>query len=146
MRGAASSHLSGLQSDTPVCAALTPPRVRRHGKDAAKALRKRLTNGTAKTQLLALTVRPLAVSCLRLLTPSQALEAAVKNCGRRFHEIVAQKEALQAMAKLASSRKARLAEAPPPFTTPLAHSPPRATRRFARKPRPSSRSGQTPFG
>jgi hypothetical protein len=36
---------------------------------------------------------------------SQALEACVKNCGRRFHEIVAQKEVLLAMSKLASSRR-----------------------------------------
>ena len=43
----------------------------------------------------------------RALTPtvSQALEAAVKNCGRRFHELVAQKEALQAVAKLAANRR-----------------------------------------
>ena len=30
---------------------------RRHGKDAARALRRRIANGTPKAQLLALTVR-----------------------------------------------------------------------------------------
>ena len=95
----------------------SPPCSCRHGKDAAKALRKRLTTGTPKVHMLALTVR-LALLSFPLPGPrlvadsppwvhgTQALEAAVKNCGRRFHELVAQKEALQAVSKLAASRRA----------------------------------------
>ena len=84
-----------------------------HGKDAAKALRKRLATGTPKVHMLALTVRRvswlLPTCCVADFAPGalpQALEAAVKNCGRRFHELVAQKEALQAVSKLAASRRA----------------------------------------
>lgn len=35
------------------------------------------------------------------------LEACVKNCGRRFHEFVVQKEALDAVSKLAQRSRAR---------------------------------------
>lgn len=38
---------------------------------------------------------------------SQMLETCVKNCGRRFHEHVVQKEALDAVAKLAQRSRVR---------------------------------------
>ncbi|EDO42652.1 predicted protein, partial [Nematostella vectensis] len=58
-------------------------------KDAAKAIRKRLTNNkNFKSVLLTLTV----------------LESCIKNCGHRFHVLVAKKEFLDEMTKLLSPK------------------------------------------
>ena len=86
---------------------MRPPALRNLG------LRRRLLQPSVP--LLALTVRcGCALGDVRAHAPRltraraarrQTLEACVKNCGRRFHEFVAQKEVLLAMSKLGGSRR-----------------------------------------
>eukprot|EP00250_Pteridium_aquilinum_P006103 c16084_g1_i1 orf=303-2141(-) len=57
-------------------------------RDVVKAIKKRLSNKSAKVQLLALTV----------------LEMAMKNCGDSVHQMVAEKDVLRDMAKIVKKK------------------------------------------
>ena len=67
-----------------------PPTMRSHGKDAARAMRRKLMQDDTRVLMLTLTL----------------VETCVKNCGRRFHELVVQKEVLSELARLGQKARA----------------------------------------